>query len=743
MNHERDQSHAQSSEQSSAGNAELEPGKSSRSAVMRKPDLIVPSGLIQRRARDANGVAEGAGAAVEAASSSSGSPLPETIMRKFEGSLGADLSSVRVHTGEVSVAANDAVGARAYTTGQDIHFGTGQYNPTSGAGEHLLAHEVAHTVQQAGGVQRMQFKLAVSMPDDHLEHEADRAADAMIAGAPAQVSSGAGVARKIFRDDAPDIGTLQGAGDEAATNAAKAPLQVDQVSVTADKSKVHELIADIDKHTPVIQAAEKERPEMEHAYAPLATNTATKTSLSIFNDKLDVSAVDTTAFAVQYRTTYTDYQRLTGEATELLARGKGAAGGDPLAAVGDGFAATSGLKIADGQVGLERFRNARTNLNTASSKMDGQLTVARGAANLLQAAVNSAKAKAAQTSGAEAAKKLAAVRAEIAEMAANVGRVVKIASAVAGLAGGGGATNALATPKESGGHVDIDPSISGLATGGTVLDPQEASKVALIKAMGTDAASVGGSGGGADGMAVALVTAIGNYCNRDKINALQQSIIKAGAEEATFNAAAEAQSMIGYQDQMDGASKQLSLLLRAYASAKAEMTAASEALMHQLSSKGGKTGKNQAKGVLFLSDSDKFLAQVRTAISVGENQQQNLKQAAADRKKLRGTEAITEGGKDQQNQYYFRCAKTVVPGKLWGTNNTYKLEKVFVSFQDNGMTGNNMYNQGGAGTVEGTGGAGDEVANKIATLKKAQEQVTTLQSKVQASIGVGPAGLNA
>ena len=174
----------------------LDPGRLSRSELLRKPSFAVASGLVQRKARDANGVAEGAEHVVAAASSSSGMSLPDHLMRKFESSLGADLSGVRVHTGDASAAANDAVGAKAYTMGSDIHFAAGHYDPSSVDGEHLLAHEVAHTVQQGGGAQRMQFKLAVSSPGDAMEHEADRAADAMVSGAPASISGGAaGLAR--------------------------------------------------------------------------------------------------------------------------------------------------------------------------------------------------------------------------------------------------------------------------------------------------------------------------------------------------------------------------------------------------------------------------------------------------------------------------------------------------------------------------------------------------------------------
>ncbi len=207
MTHEREQSHAASSQDSSPNREDSEPGRSSRSALMRKPDQAIVSGLLSRKARDANGVAEGADSAVAAASSSSGSALPENLQRKFESSLGADLSGVRVHTGDSSAAANDAVGAKAYTMGNDIHFGAGHYDPSSADGEHLLAHEVAHTVQQSGGAQRMQFKLEVSSPGDHLEVEADRAADAMVSGTSATVFGASGLSRKIQREPAaPKVG---------------------------------------------------------------------------------------------------------------------------------------------------------------------------------------------------------------------------------------------------------------------------------------------------------------------------------------------------------------------------------------------------------------------------------------------------------------------------------------------------------------------------------------------------------
>jgi hypothetical protein len=62
-----------------------------------------------------------------------------------------DFRNVRVHTDGRAAASARAVGALAYTVGSDIAFGTGQYAPSSPAGLKLIAHELAHVIQQDGG----------------------------------------------------------------------------------------------------------------------------------------------------------------------------------------------------------------------------------------------------------------------------------------------------------------------------------------------------------------------------------------------------------------------------------------------------------------------------------------------------------------------------------------------------------------------------------------------------------------
>jgi hypothetical protein len=80
-----------------------------------------------------------------------GRPLPAPVRDRMEIAFGTSLSSVRIHDDHRAAALNDAVSARAFTTGKDIFFARGQFAPGSAAGEHVLAHELAHTLQGDGG----------------------------------------------------------------------------------------------------------------------------------------------------------------------------------------------------------------------------------------------------------------------------------------------------------------------------------------------------------------------------------------------------------------------------------------------------------------------------------------------------------------------------------------------------------------------------------------------------------------
>lgn len=96
-----------------------------------------------------------------------GRALPEAVQRHLEHGLNHDLSAVRIHDDQEADKMAKKVNAVAFTTGQDIYFRAGKFNPNSQSGLELLAHEVTHTVQQSRG----QVGKGID-PDSGLEQEA-------------------------------------------------------------------------------------------------------------------------------------------------------------------------------------------------------------------------------------------------------------------------------------------------------------------------------------------------------------------------------------------------------------------------------------------------------------------------------------------------------------------------------------------------------------------------------------------
>lgn len=128
-----------------------------------------------------------------------GRPLDEGVRKQMEQSLGHDLSDVRVHTDGPAHDLNDAVSARAFTTGADVFFKRGSYEPSSAPGRELLAHELTHVVQQRTGASGL-APGEVSHPSDAAEqHASDVSRTVASQGAapvPTMPSVSAGVARQ-------------------------------------------------------------------------------------------------------------------------------------------------------------------------------------------------------------------------------------------------------------------------------------------------------------------------------------------------------------------------------------------------------------------------------------------------------------------------------------------------------------------------------------------------------------------
>lgn len=127
---------------------------------------------VQRPAAHGTGIESKAPSIVHDVLRSHGEPLDQLIRSFFEPRFGHDFSHVRVHTDGKAAESARAVNALAYTVGQDVVFGTGQYVLGTSAGQKLLAHELAHVMQQRDGhqiVRRQPTKSPALTPEARKE----------------------------------------------------------------------------------------------------------------------------------------------------------------------------------------------------------------------------------------------------------------------------------------------------------------------------------------------------------------------------------------------------------------------------------------------------------------------------------------------------------------------------------------------------------------------------------------------
>jgi hypothetical protein len=124
-----------------------------------------------------------------------GAPLDHELRAPLEAGLGVDLSAVRIHVGGSAADAACLLNARAFTLGNHVVFGAGQYAPASEAGRRLLAHELIHTVQQSRGGSG----APPLSPSSRGEREVQRAADELVRGGSPRLPrpTGVGLARQF------------------------------------------------------------------------------------------------------------------------------------------------------------------------------------------------------------------------------------------------------------------------------------------------------------------------------------------------------------------------------------------------------------------------------------------------------------------------------------------------------------------------------------------------------------------
>ena len=135
-----------------------------------------PSSTVQRKGMDTSGgglLGGNVAGAIQGAKGG-GQPLDDGVRRQMEQGFGANFGNVRVHTGANAHGLNRSLQANAFTTGNDIFFRGGKYNPNSKSGQELVAHELTHVIQQTGrqtGANAIQRDMTDADVDEFKEGE--------------------------------------------------------------------------------------------------------------------------------------------------------------------------------------------------------------------------------------------------------------------------------------------------------------------------------------------------------------------------------------------------------------------------------------------------------------------------------------------------------------------------------------------------------------------------------------------
>ncbi|MEO5564509.1 MAG: DUF4157 domain-containing protein [Chitinophagaceae bacterium] len=102
------------------------------------------------------------------ATKGNGSSMDDGTRSFMENRFGTNFSGVNIHTNDTAVQMSRELNAKAFTTGKDIYFNEGQYQPHSSEGKSLLAHELTHTIQQGSVIRRSPLTEQGKMPKDIL-----------------------------------------------------------------------------------------------------------------------------------------------------------------------------------------------------------------------------------------------------------------------------------------------------------------------------------------------------------------------------------------------------------------------------------------------------------------------------------------------------------------------------------------------------------------------------------------------
>jgi hypothetical protein len=153
---------------------QMKPISSIQREAMEEEEELQMKPLVQRRENLGGGEASTDLESSIQSARGSGQSLDANLQRSMGQAMGADFSGVKVHTDSQSDQLNKSIQAKAFTTGQDVFFRQGAYEPSSRGGQELIAHELTHVVQQGNGINRSIQRKNTNIPlldEDMVSHQ--------------------------------------------------------------------------------------------------------------------------------------------------------------------------------------------------------------------------------------------------------------------------------------------------------------------------------------------------------------------------------------------------------------------------------------------------------------------------------------------------------------------------------------------------------------------------------------------
>ena len=282
--------------------ADLAPGKQTLVSAELESSSPYPVAM-QRKAH-----AAGTGETVPPPRAGGGAPLRPDLRAMLEAALGASFAAVRVHEAPYA----QAIGALAFTRGNDIFFAPGQFNPETPQGLELLAHELGHVKQQAEGRVPVTAQIggAPANDDPALEHEADELGAKVARGGAGHGAKGAQTAAGQPASSAAaapaNQATLQAKVAEEPADAA-APASQPRVEEVAGPDAAEALEPGVAAMAPIQRAPTGTPQKAKKSYIPFNITVAKPLTREEFEAAANLQVFGTAAVAGQWHNLKASY----------------------------------------------------------------------------------------------------------------------------------------------------------------------------------------------------------------------------------------------------------------------------------------------------------------------------------------------------------------------------------------------------------------------------------------------------